>query len=46
MGVRIPTILDGEGNLAENLMDQEDYVEERKEADFNLDLKDDVLLGK
>ena len=45
VGVRIRTILDGGGNLTEILMDQEDYVEEIKEAEFNRDLKDDVLLG-
>ena len=27
-------------------MEQEDYVEEIKEAEFNRDLKDEVLLGK
>ena len=27
-------------------MDKEDYVEEIKEAEFNRDLKEDVLLGK
>ena len=27
-------------------MDKEDYVEEIKEADFNRDIKEDVLLGK
>ena len=46
MGVRIRTILDGGGNLTAILMDQEDYVEEIKDAEFNRDLKDDVLLGK
>ena len=35
--------MDGRGNLTEILMDQEDYVEEIKEAEFNRDLKDDVL---
>ena len=39
-------ILDGGGNLTGVLMDQEDYVEEIKEAEFNWDLKDNVLLGK
>ena len=38
--------MDGGGNLADILMDQEDYVEEIKEAEFNRDLKDDVLLDK
>ena len=33
-------------DLTEILMDQDDYVEEIKEAEFNRDLKDDVLLGK
>ena len=46
MGVRIRTVLDEGGNLTEILMDQEDYVKEIKEAEFNRDLKDDVLLGK
>ena len=45
MGVRIQKVLDKGGNLTEILMDQEDYVEEIKEAEFNRDLKDDVLLG-
>ena len=46
MGVRIRTVLDGGGNLTEILMDQEDYVKEIKEAEFNRDLKHNVLLGK
>ena len=45
VGVRIRTVLDKGGNLTEILMDQEDYVEEIKEAEFNWDLKEDVLLG-
>ena len=44
--VRFQTVLDGGGNLTEILMDQEDYVEEIKEAEFNRDFKDDILLGK
>ena len=46
MGVRIQTILDGGGNLTKILMDEEDYVENIKEAEFSRDLKDNVLLGK
>ena len=46
VGVRIRSVLDGGGNLTEILMDQEDYVEEIKEAEFNRDFGEDVLLGK
>ena len=46
VGVRIRTVLDEGGNLTEILMDQEEYIEEIKEAEFNQDLKEDVLLGK
>ena len=46
VGVRIQMVLDGGENLTEILMDQEDYVEEIKEADFNRDLKNDVLLAR